>query len=100
MPARTSVAQRFEMFDHTVACMAERLLKVFRKMRKSVQVPDQPTGVKGVRMADLQTAFASNYRSNADQKSIRRTFNRSLDRLTDNDYIAIAANDVVWEGDE
>lgn len=28
MPARTSVAQRFEMFDHTVAGMTERLLKV------------------------------------------------------------------------
>jgi Fe-S-cluster containining protein len=28
MPARTSVAQRFEMFDHTVAGMSDRLLKV------------------------------------------------------------------------
>lgn len=28
MPARTSVAKRFEMFDHTVAGMAERLLRV------------------------------------------------------------------------
>jgi hypothetical protein len=27
MPARTSVAQRFEMFDHTVAGMEERLFK-------------------------------------------------------------------------
>lgn len=28
MPARTSVAQRFEMFDHTVAGMSDHLLKV------------------------------------------------------------------------
>jgi len=28
MPARTSVAQRFQIFDHTVAGMGERLLKV------------------------------------------------------------------------
>lgn len=28
MPARTSVAQRFEMFDHTVAGMSDRLVKV------------------------------------------------------------------------
>ncbi len=28
MPARTSVAQRFQIFDHTVAGMEERLLKV------------------------------------------------------------------------
>ena len=28
MPARTSVAKRFEMFDHTVAGMEQRLLKV------------------------------------------------------------------------
>jgi Fe-S-cluster containining protein len=28
MPARTSVAQRFQMFDHTVAGMEQRLLKV------------------------------------------------------------------------
>jgi hypothetical protein len=50
MPARTSVAQRFEMFDHTVAGMEERLFKA--------RAPAQMMTALGWGLGELDRAYA------------------------------------------
>ena len=50
MPARTSVAQRFQIFDHTVAEMESRLL--------TVRAPAQMMTVLGWGMAELNRVYA------------------------------------------
>jgi Fe-S-cluster containining protein len=55
MPARTPVSQRFELFDHTIAQMGQRL--------ERVRQPEQMMEALGWGMAELERTYAETKRS-------------------------------------